>query len=170
MHINSGVSYADTCLLMMFVRKNDALRKIFDVGRGSADSIFKKKSFCVPIVSLGEAFHQIRQKDPNCYDDPIKEMNRLLDKGFLKTRFISNPRSTFSLAREIADFTSDDRDQISAMDALIISSAATDQTCSLFYTTDSKLTSNSNVTDIIDDWRSDHDYDKMSIVDASSLF
>ncbi len=155
---------------MAFVRKDDVLRDLFGINKGRIDSILKNKTFCIPMVSLGEAFHQIRKKDPKCYSEPLNELNRLLDSGYLVTRYINDSTSTFSLAKEISAEVRDRRDQISPMDALIVSSAATDQTCSQFYTSDVKLISNSRVSDLITEWREDRHYCKMKILDASSLF
>ena len=117
---------------MAFVRKDDVLRDLFGINKGRIDSILKNKTFCIPMVSLGEAFHQIRKKDPKCYSEPLNELNRLLDSGYLVTRYINDSTSTFSLAKEISAEVRDRRDQISPMDALIVSSAATKQTYSQY--------------------------------------
>lgn len=56
------------------------------------------------------------------------------------------------------------------MDALIVSSAAVDDSCSRFYTTDSRLISNSEVSDIIGEWRDNMGYRPMTIMDVSDIF
>lgn len=164
------MSYIDTCIVMMFVRKDDNLRRDFGIKRGAIDSILKGRSFCISVVALGEAIDQIRWKCPSNYEEPIGEPNRLLDSGFLYTSTISNSNSTFTSARNISSEAKDDRDQISPMDALIVSSAVTDHTCSFFYTTDGRLNSNSNVSDLISDWRDDNGYGMMTISNVSKLF
>lgn len=154
----------------MFVNKNDALRSAIGVGRGSIDSILKNKSFCIPMPALGESFHKIREKNPKDCMDILNVLVDLLNSRFLETRFIGDPAATFSLAKTISAATDDERDQISPMDALIAASAATDQTCSSLYTTDSRLISNANVSDDITSWRDSRGFPPLAIRDVSELF
>ncbi len=164
------MSYVDTCVVLMFANKDDVLRKDMDVSKGSIESIIKNGSFCVPMVALGESVHMIREKCSKECMDVLEELMRLLESGFLETRFISDPTATFTLARTISSDTVDDRDRISPMDALIVASAATDQTCTALYTSDSRLLSDANVSEVISKWRESQDYPYMTIRDVSDLF
>lgn len=164
------MSYVDTCVVMMSVNKDDELRKKIGVGRGDIDSILRNGSFCIPMVALGESLHMIRQKNPRDYEESLSELNRLLDKEFFETRFLKNPESTFTIARDLCSFSKDERDSISPMDAIIIASATTDGNCTSLYTSDTRLLSNGVVSEEVDDWRQSHGYGDMSIRNVTELF
>lgn len=164
------MSYVDTCVVLMFANRDDALRKAMGLGRGHISSILKNARFCVPMAALGESFHMIRIKSPDDCMTILGELNGLLDDGFLETRFIGDPAATFTLAKTISATTVDDRDQISPMDAFIAASAATDQTCAALYTTDSRLISNTDVSEEISSWRDSQGFPPMVIRDVSELF
>lgn len=163
------MSYIDACIMVMLARKDDSLRKVFGIGKKDADYILRKQRFSIPMAALGEAVHQIRQKSRNDYKEPLDDLNRLLDKGRIKAEYIKS-REVFAIAKEISSEKEDVRDQISPMDALILSSAAVDDSCSRFYTTDSRLISNSEVSDIIREWRDNMGYRPMTIMDVSDIF
>ena len=157
---------------MLFIDERDVLRRDANMKRGKIDQILgKNKRFCIPMAALGEAVHMVRKKHPgkDKYGPILEELNRLLDSGYLEVRFISDPEATFSLAREISTMYQDPRDRISPMDALIVASAATDQDCVSFYTADSQLISNSNLTGLIYQSRSDAGYNQMKIGSVSNL-
>lgn len=154
----------------MFANKDDVLRKDMNVGKGPIESIIRGGSFCIPMVALGESIHMIREKCREGYMDVLEELMGLLDSGFLETRYISDPDATFTLARKISSVTVDDRDRISPMDALIVASAMTDQTCTALYTSDSRLLSDANVSEAIAEWRESQSYPYMTIHDVSDLF
>jgi hypothetical protein len=50
---------------------------------------------------------------------------------------------------------------------LILASAAADKDCSVFYTSDSKLLTDSSVSKAVDEWRSSSDYGEMKVMDIA---
>ncbi len=77
------MTYLDSCGVMMFADRDDVLRGGCGIGKGRIDSILRRGTFRIPMVALGESFHLIRQKNPGSYHEPLDELNRLLDMGFL---------------------------------------------------------------------------------------
>lgn len=103
LRISPDITYLDSCGVMMFADRDDVLRGGCGIGKGRIDSILRRGTFRTPMVALGESFHMIRQKNPGSYHEPLNELNRLLDTGFLDVRFIQDPAATFSLARVISE-------------------------------------------------------------------
>lgn len=166
----SCLKYIDTCCMMMFINRNDKLRSIYSINDKKAESCTKTnyREFCIPMPAFGESIYKIREKSPRDYNDSFVEMNRLLDKEFLKITYL-NSSEAFSLAKTISSAYDDDRDVISPMDALILASATTDDECDVFYTSDSKLISNSYVSETVEEWRSDHNMRSIKIKELSSI-
>lgn len=168
----SSLSYIDTCCVMMFVNKTDSLRSTYSIGNKKAEGCVKsgQREFCIPMPALGEAICKIRDKcGSERTMEALEEMNRLMDEGFLRVRYINDPSATFGLARSIAREVDDDRDAISPMDALILAAAATEQDCSIFYSTDVKLVSDCNVSQIVNDWREGQGLGEIKLLGISSV-
>ena len=156
---------------MMFVNRDDSLRKDFDIGSKYAENCVRKniRSLCVPMPAFGEAICKIRDKSKENAEDSMLEMNRLMDAGFLTVRYLSNPYEIYGLARELSKGVNDPRDAVSPMDALIIASATVDQDCRSFYTTDAKLFTECRVKDTVSEWRENLGFDTMAILQLSKI-
>ncbi len=156
---------------MMFANRNDQLRKDYNIGKKPAEGIVYKNQgrYSVPMPAFGEAICKIRDKDHDRYSDVLIEIDRLIQYGFLEIRYIMNPSETFSIAKRISYEASDDRDQISPMDAFIVATATTDPDCKSFCTTDSRLVSDSNVIETISEWREGHGYPEMNIMGVENI-
>lgn len=170
--MSAEVSYLDTCAVMLFVNKDDELRNNYGIGKKAASVAVCRNhhQLCVAMPALGEVFHMIRQKCGSNYMGPLKELNALLDSRFLETRYITNPGSVYSLAGRLVRETRDSRDSISAMDALVVATAATDPECTRLYTSDVALVSVSSVSDEVEGWREDQGYKKLAIRELSDIF
>ncbi len=154
---------------MMFINKNDSLRRVYDINRKPADVLFGKHKFALPMPAMGELICKTRDKHPDDYKDSLDEMCRLIDRGFLDVRFISNATDVYGMAKDLVREPQDSRDRISPMDALILATAVTDQDCESFYTTDSKLIYDARVHEITNDYRDSLGFKKMRVADISDL-
>ena len=159
------MKFIDTCGVMLFINQKDMLRRDYNLGTKPAERCVgsNEKQFCVPMPALGEAVYKVHEKFGDDADDILKELNRLMKKDFLRIRFINNPSKTFQIARQLSSEMDDDRDSISPMDALILATAITEQDCIAFYTTDTKLISDTRVHDIISESRDDLGFQGMRI-------
>ena len=163
------------CELYRYLHHGDAREK----GRQLAQSIRNREERCRLHTQEAEVQHtdgssgrggtSDPSEKPQRLKEPLDDLNRLLDKGRIKAEYIKS-QEVFAIAKEISSEKEDVRDQISPMDALIVSSAAVDDSCSRFYTTDSRLISNSEVSDIIGEWRDNMGYRPMTIMDVSDIF
>ena len=165
------MKFIDTCGVMLFINPRDMLRRDYDLGTKPAESCVGKneRQFCVPMPALGEAVYKVHEKNGDDADDILKELNRLMKKEFLRIRFINNPSKTFQIARQLSSEMDDDRDSISPMDALILATAITEQDCVAFYTTDTKLISDTRVRDIISESRNDLGFPEMRVCDIDDV-
>ncbi len=155
---------------MMFIDKKDQLRNE-KIGKKQIDTMLKSsaKHVAVPMPALGEAIHKVREKAKDRSREVFEELNHLLDNGIIEVRFIKNANDTFHIAQELSKNTTDDRDSISPMDALIAASAATDPQCKLFITNDSRLLLDGNVSETINNWREENGFIGLQIKDDSKI-
>ena len=100
---------------------------------------------------------------------PFGELQRLIDIGFLDVVYLSNPSQLYRFAGELCSPVHDERDVISPMDAQIVAAATVDSRCTVFYTTDVKLISDSRVNDRVKEWREDNGMEPLKIMDVSSI-
>lgn len=165
------MKFIDTCGVLLFINKDDMLRRHYNLGNKQAESCVAKseKQFCIPMPALGEAVYKVHEKCRNDADDVLGELNRLIQKDFLTVRFINNPSKTFQIARQLSSEMNDDRDSISPMDALILATAITEQDCVALYTTDTKLILDTRVKDIISDSRDDLGFQPMRVCDIYDI-
>ena len=56
------------------------------------------------------------------------------------------------------------------MDALILASALTEPECTTFVTTDTTLLMNSDILELVEEWRSNNDMHELKIVDVNAIF
>ena len=119
--------------------------------------------------ALGEAFHMIRTKCGERSKEVLEELIRLIDAGIVTIRYIRDAGDTFGFARDLSRECEDERDMISAMDALITAIAASDPDCRVLYTTDSKLLTDSHVSETLAAFREERRSPAMSIRDVSDL-
>lgn len=119
--------------------------------------------------ALGEVFCKIRDKCKDNSNEVLLTLNKLMDDGYFRTRYISNPYDTFELSKRLSNRRRDSRDLISAMDALILATAIVDPDCTEFYTSDTKLVSDSNVSEIVADYRENNDYDRMAEIPIDKI-
>ena len=154
----------------MFIDKRDQLRNE-KIGRKPIEAMLKSsaKRVAVPMPALGEAIHKVREKAKDRSREVFEELNRLLDNGIIEVRFVRNANATFHIAQELSKDTMDDRDSISPMDALIAASAATDPQCKLFIPNDSRLLLDGNVSEILNNWRSENRLTGLQINDDSKI-
>ena len=118
---------------------------------------------------MGEAVMKIMDKRPSSFQAAMQEYERLVRSGFLSVSYIRDPSFTFSLSKGISKEREDPRDRISAADALILACAAADKDCSTFYTSDSKLLTDSFVSEAVDDMRCGSGYEEMRIMDIADM-
>ncbi|MBR6204878.1 MAG: hypothetical protein IKQ60_07540 [Candidatus Methanomethylophilaceae archaeon] len=160
--------YVDSCCVILMIDKDDTHRDDYGCGRKKYEALFPKNTrFSVPEVAMGETVMKIMDKRPGSFQMAMQEYERLVGLGFLNVSYIRDPSFTFSLSKEISKERADSRDRISAADALILACAAADKDCSVFYTSDSKLLTDSFVSKAVDEWRSSSDYDEMRIMDIA---
>ena len=96
--------------------------------------------------------------------EAFSELDRLVRNGFIKTTFLEPDERTFNLASKLMSIgRRDDRETVSAMDALITASSTVDPESSTLYTEDQNLLYNGRLREEIDDWRSRNGYPNMSI-------
>ena len=166
----SGSRYVDSCCVILIIDKDDTHRKDYGCGRKGGEALFPKNmQFSVPEVAMGETVMKIMDKRPGSFQAAMQEYERLVGSGFLRASYIRDSAFTFDLAKEISREKADSRDRISAADALILACAAADEDCSVFYTSDSKLLTDSSVSKAVDDWRSSSDYGEMRIMDMADV-
>lgn len=141
---------------MMLINRNDGLRESLNLGPRSAEYIFRRNhpDFGVPMPAFGEAICKVREKG-NRSEELLIEMNRLMNASFVKPRYITDPDTVYRLARELCAEKKDGRDAISPMDGLILATAMADPECRFFYTSDTKLSYNSDVLNLVSDFRSE---------------
>ena len=155
---------------MMLVNENDELRRDFGIRSRDAKRILKcRQQLCIPMPALGEVFCKIRDKCKDNSNEVLLTLNKLMDDGYFRTRYISNPYDTFELSKRLSNRRRDSRDLISAMDALILATAIVDPDCTEFYTSDTKLVSDSNVSEIVADYRENNDYDRMAEIPIDKI-
>ena len=161
------MSYIDTCCLMTFIWHRDDMRIRKGLGSRKAESMVPRNhpEFRTPMPAVGEAMYKIMEK--NCTAETMEafsELDRLLRNGFLKTMYLRQDEQTFRLASRLMTIRNpDDRETISAMDALITASSAVDPECSTMYTEDQNLLYNGRLRREIDEWRSQNGYPSMSM-------
>ena len=149
-------SYIDTCYLMALVDPNDKLRSKSNIGRGKAESITGNlKSIKVPLPAYSEALcktedHYLGDRDRQI--EIYSELNRLRNKGFIEVEYINDPE-VLKLASEMAKYMSDDRDQMSIMDSLIVATASADPECRSYYTEDVQEIRNARIWDLCTEFR-----------------
>lgn len=165
------MKFIDTCGAMLFINKNDTLRPHYNLGNKPAESCVARneKQFCISMPALGEAIYKIHDKCGTNAEDALKELNRLIQKDFLRVRFINNPSKTFQIAKQLSSEMDDDRDSITPMDALILATAITEQDCIALYTTDTKLILDTRVKDIISESREDLGFQQMRVCDIDDI-
>ncbi len=166
----SGLRYVDSCCVILIIDKDDTHRKDYGCGKKKGEALFPKNTwFSVPEVAMGETVMKIMDKRPGSFQAAMQEYGRLVESGFLRVSYIRDSTFTFDLAKEISREKADYRDRISVADALILACAAADKDCSVFYTSDSKLLTDSSVSKAVDDWRSSSDYGEMRIMDIADV-
>lgn len=139
---------------MVFIDQKDSYRKKNGLGSKPAESMLRKSHpvFGVPMPAFGEAICKTKEKGRGSAE-MLGEMSRLMDTGFIVPRFIRNPEDTYSLANRICSIKDDDRAIISAMDGLIMATAATDPECDILFTEDTRLAVDPELHDAIDSYR-----------------
>ena len=75
---------------MLLLNNKDPLRKQFGIGSKSADVIVKGKNhnFAIPMAAVGETIIKIRDKQHESFIPILKELDRLLEKGFFTVSYI----------------------------------------------------------------------------------
>ena len=142
-----GLKYVDSCCVILMIDRDDTHRNDYGCGRKRFEALFPKNTrFSVPEVAMGETVMKIMEKRPASFQAAMQEYERLAGSGFLSVSYIRDPSFTFGLSKEISKERADPRDRISAADALILACAAADKDCSVFYTSDSKLLTDSFVS------------------------
>ena len=155
----------------MFADQKDGLRSHYNIRLNNGIEKSLKKSHPVlkiPMPAVGEVFCKIRDKCKNS-QEVILEMNRLFDDNIVSPAYLNEGEEVFALAKEISKVRTDDRDQISPMDALIAAAATVDKKCVYLYTTDNMLISNITILDTIREWRSDNHYPQLNITDITGI-
>ena len=171
MRVTAELRYIDTCCLMMFINDRDIFRNYYGMGKKRAENCMSKalRPFTIPIPALGEAVYKIRDKSGEKWMDSLKELNRLIDLGFLNITYLQNSTELYKVAKELCRPVNDDRDRISPTDALIVAAATVDPDCSTLYTTDSVIITDTHLTEYITAWREDIDFPPLAITDLSSI-
>ena len=127
-----AVSYIDTCYLIALIDPTDKVRKDSSIGRGKAESVVGNiKSVRVPLPAYSEAIFkagEYHQDDKETRMQLFSELDRLTNKGFIEVGYLNDP-DALKLASDIARESLDMRDQMSAMDSLIIATAGSDPEC-----------------------------------------
>lgn len=134
------MSYIDTCCLMTFIWHGDVLRIRNGLGSRKAESMVPRNhpEFRVPMPAVGEAICKIMEKNrPPDAMEAFSELDRLVRNGFIRTAHLDPDEQTFELAGKLVSVGHrDDREKVSAMDALITASSVVDPECSVMYTED----------------------------------
>ncbi len=157
--------------MMIFADVKDKLRKDYGIRQKGIDKILKKShpNLVIPMPALGEVFVKIRDKCGDRRNDVISEMNRLFDCNVVSPIYIKSSEDTFNLAKTFSKKANDDRDQISPMDALIVATAIVDKNCKVLYTTDSTLITDTAISEKMDEWRAQNNYDPLTIKDITEI-
>lgn len=158
-------------MMMIFADRKDSLRKEYQIRAVAIDKLLNNihPELKIPMPALGETYCMIRGKCKEREKEVFDEMSRLFDKGIVSTAYIGDAESTFYLAKTFSEEVRDDRDYISPMDALILATAVADEKCQVFYTTDSRLMTNSALAEKIHEWREEHNYPQLKIKEAIDL-
>ena len=87
---------------------------------------------------------KIMDKNSDEYTQEIfQELERLIRSGFIRISYLKRDTSAFELTSRIISMKpKDERDSVSAMDALIVASSATDPECEIIYTEDNGIAFN----------------------------
>ena len=165
------MTYIDTCVLMMFIDTKDPLRPEGTRWK-KIENVLKKnvKQIAVPMPAFGEAFCKIRDKAEDRIHDVREELDRLINANYIKIRYLRNGIDLFSIASRLSKKNNDDRNNVSPMDALILASALTEPECTTFVTTDTTLLMNSDILELVEEWRSNNDMHELKIVDVNAIF
>lgn len=162
------MSYVDTCCLMAFVWSKDQLRIQNGLGSRKAESLVPRNhpEFRVPMPAVGEAVCKIMDKNSDEHTQEIfQELERLIKSGFIKISYLKRDASVFNLTSRIMSMKpKDERDSVSAMDALIVASSAIDPDCEIIYTEDSGIAFNWELLQTLNDWRLQRGYSQVSIL------
>ena len=162
------MSYVDTCCLMAFIWSKDRLRIQNSLGSRKAESLVPRNhpEFRVPMPAVGEAVCKIMDKNNDEHTQEIfQELERLIRNGFIKISYLKQDASAFVLTSRIMSMKpKDERDSVSAMDALIVASSATDPDCEIIYTEDNGVAFNWELLQMLNDWRSQKGYPEVSIL------
>ena len=166
--------YLDTCSILLLINKTDALRNELGVrSRKSGDNLVRREHgrFVAPVPALGEAIQILHLKCGR--DDEAEahsELMRMMHSGFMEPRYIRDGENALMLAKRlIEDNGHDDRDNVSAMDALITATAAVDPECDMLYTTDNSLNYNGPVQEKVGEWRDNMGYRMMKIQTLNNI-
>lgn len=165
------MTYIDTCVLMMFIDTKDPLRPEGTKWK-KIENVLKKnvKQIAVPMPAFGEAFCKIRDKAEDRIHDVREELDRLINANYIKIRYLRNGTDLFNIAAKLSKKNNDDRNNVSPMDALILASALTEPECTTFVTTDTTLLMNSDILELVEEWRSNNNMHELKIVDVNAIF
>ena len=120
--------------------------------------------------AFGEAFCKIRDKAEDRIHDVREELDRLINANYIKIRYLRNGTDLFNIAAKLSKKNNDDRNNVSPMDALILASALTEPECTTFVTTDTTLLMNSDILELVEEWRSNNNMHELKIVDVNAIF
>ena len=160
--------YLDTCSILLLVNRTDSLRTELGIrSRKNGDALVRREHgrFVAPVPALGEVVQMLHLKcGRNDESEAHSELMRMMRSGFMEPRYIRDGENALMLARHlVADNGHDDRDNVSAMDALVTATAAVDPECDMLYTTDNELRRNERVLETVQDWRYGMGYRMMKI-------
>jgi len=102
---------------------------------------FAEMTYKAPIPAIGEAYLVLNKKKRDT-EAPLSVLNGLVKDGIIELVGLDTERDVFQYANDIMEeFNSDQdyRDNITPMDALIVSDALMDPECVRMYTSDTKL-------------------------------
>ena len=87
------MKFIDTCGVLLFINKKDALRPHYNLGNKPAEKCVAKneKQFCIPMPALGEVVYKVYEKCGTDADNVLKELNNLIRKNFLKGNWSGPP-------------------------------------------------------------------------------
>ena len=156
---------------MMFIDTKDPLRPEGTRWK-KIENVLKKnvKQIAVPMPAFGEAFCKIRDKAEGRIHDVREELDRLINANYIKIRYLRNGTDLFNIAAKLSKKNNDDRNNVSPMDALILASALTEPECTTFVTTDTTLLMNSDILELVEEWRSNNNMHELKIVDVNAIF
>jgi hypothetical protein len=147
-----------------FIDKRDSLRR--DVGNPAVNRALTKprERFRIPIPAIGEAFHIINTKATENLDrkkDAFRELEYNVRNNVFEITGLGKNSDAFIYARELVEYCSDNYEQITPMDALIVAVAITDVDCSKVYTKDNMLLMNTKIHEHVDEKRESLDFPKI---------